>query len=135
MPDRKFTVAQPVSRGTADVTIGGLDIDGADWEETFVASRDVPPGVIFGLSDLVARSQEKATHGSPAGANQIIYSMQAVERFMHQVLVDDDNRERWDALMLSRERLIPIETAVGVVQYLAEELTGRPTGPANGSPA
>ena len=128
MPEpKKFTVAQPISLGTADVTIGGVDIEGLAWEETFVASRDVPPGVIFDLAELITRS---------ADAQQVlINSISAVNRFMNDVLVDDDNKARWKALMADRKKLFPAETAVGVVQYLAEELTGRPTGPANASPA
>lgn len=127
MPERKFTVDRPVSRGTADVTISGTDIDGGEWEETFVASRDVPPGVLFELAELISRG----------GTDQqvAVYSIAAVNQFMNAVLVDDDNRARWRALMADRKKLFPAETAVGVVQYLAEELTGRPIGPANGSPA
>jgi hypothetical protein len=124
---KSFNVEQPVSRGTADVTIGGTDMDGEKWEETFVATRDVPPGVLFDLANLI--SQPDA-----ADNRQVIYSVAAVNRFMSDVLVDDDNRRRWAALMADRKRMIPAETAVGVVQYLAEELTGRPTGPGIVSP-
>lgn len=122
---RTFEVSQPVSRGTADVTVSGLDIDGEKWEETFVASRDVPPGVLFDLADLVSRG------GSDAAT--AVYSISAVNRFMNDVLIDDENRLRWHALMADRKKLLPAETCVGIVQYLAEELTARPTGPGSGS--
>lgn len=123
-----FQVERPVSRGVADVTIGGTDIDGVEWTETFVASRDVPPGILFGLTEMITRGTDRKVTAANA---DVIYSTAAVTRFMDQVLVDDDNRARWNALMADRKKLIPVETAVGIVQYLAEELTGRPIGPAS----
>jgi hypothetical protein len=128
MPQPNFTVSQPVSQGTADVTIGGTDRDGVEWTETFVATRDVPPGVLFDLADLISKPDS-------TDQQQAIYSIAAVNRFMNDVLIDDDNRRRWHDLMGDRKKMLPAETAVGIVQYLAEQLTGRPTGPASTSPA
>ena len=83
-------------------------------EEPF---RTIPAIPAFALLDMSAQDR---------GREQIGY-------FLKEVL-DEDSATRFAARLESRENPIDTETLKAVMDYLIEEITGRPTGQPSDSP-
>lgn len=86
----------------------------------FKCLPEPPAGV---LTDLIA-----AAHGATA------QSVPAVVRFIAGCLPDAD-AEQFVLTIHDKDTIVPLETLAEIVQWLAEEYTGRPTTPSSTLPA
>lgn len=123
---RVFTVPAQQVEAPIEFTIDGVYPDdgledaGQPWSVTFKVPRHVPMGVMFDLSSLVAQED-----------GRLVYSMEAIRTFLDNVLATTADVSAWHGLLHDRRRLVPIETLGEIVQWLASELSGRPTGPSS----
>jgi hypothetical protein len=110
---------EPIELGFDGKLLRPLE-DGTDkWAESFVVLPMAPSGT---LDDLM-RSVGTDTKGRQ------VFNAVSLQRFMEGVLLDEDNVDRFVALMHDKNRLLPIDTLGDAVMWLAEEITDRPTKP------
>lgn len=60
-----------------------------------------------------------------ANANDVARSADTVEKFFDNVLLPE-SAERFNALLVDPNRLVPVETLAEIVNWLMEEYAGRP---------
>lgn len=56
------------------------------------------------------------------------------DNFVRAVLLDDEQRERWDAVVRNPDYPVPVDTVQSLVDALWDAYTGRPSLPPSGSP-
>lgn len=124
MRRRIFHSGQPEPIG---FTIYGERRDGSEWTEDYDCLGRVAPSVLLTLMSTVSID----TRGRAA------YQVPALISFVNQLLVPDD-RDRWAALMSDDDRLLDPAVLAELVEWLSEEVFGRPlarrTGSASSSP-
>lgn len=88
------------------------------WAEDFAALRVAPSGALDDLMRAIGKDDRGRT----------VFNSVSLQSFMRSVLVDEDQEQRFDALMRDKNRLVPIQTLGDIVLWLAEEQSsGRPT--------
>jgi len=122
---RQFSLGPPPSAEDAvsfDVT-GQFtsDPDREPWSERFHCVGLAPAGVLEALTTSIALD---ATTGRRR------YNSMSCMAFVRAVLVPEDV-ERWDALLEDTDRIVGLIDLVGIVAWLSDELTLRPTRPSS----
>lgn len=92
----------------------------ATYVETFRARRVMPPGALLDLATLLVVDPKTGERS---------YNVPAIQNFMMTVLLNDDERQRWNDLIRDNTRAIEITQLAEIVAFLAEEITNRPTSP------
>lgn len=126
MEPRRFAV-DPPSEDDGDgpyqfVLEGHRTKDRKAWEETFTVLPALPP-----------RSLSILSLGAVLVGDTIQWDNIAVVRFLRQVIVPDDE-ERWDVLMLDKDRLVNPAKLGEIMLDITGEKSRLPTSPRPSSP-
>jgi hypothetical protein len=97
------------------------DPEAEPWTERFTCVGLAPAGVLEALTTSISLD---ATTGRRR------YNSMSCMAFVRAVLVPEDV-ERWDALLEDTDRLVGLIDLVGIVAWLSDELTLRPTRPSS----
>lgn len=97
---------------------GGPPTSKETWKESFTCVPVAPAGVLDDLARMVQVD---------ARGNQI-YNSPSIMRFLVGVMIDAD-LDRFDALVHSKDRVVPLEVVVEVAMWLMEETVGHPSMP------
>ncbi len=97
---------------------GGPPTSKEKWSESFTCVPVAPAGVL----DDLARMVRVDVRG-----NQV-YDSPSILRFLVGVLIDAD-LDRFDDLVHSKDRVVPLEVVADVAMWLMEETVGHPSTP------
>lgn len=103
---------------------GGATVEKVgDWEETFTVVGVAPPETVVRILSVVRTD----THGRAS------WQIPSLIAYVQEVLIEA-HRPRWSALMSDQNRVVDGQTLGDLVEWLNEELFGRPLLRAGGSP-
>lgn len=95
--------------------------DAEPWTEMFTCVGLAPAGVLESLTSSISLEPQTGRRR---------YNTMSCMAFVRAVLVDEDI-ERWDALLEDNDRIVGLIDLVGIVAWLSDELTLRPTRPSS----
>jgi hypothetical protein len=122
---RSFDVGDPPTTDdqvSFDVTGRFTSRPDERWTETFQCVGLCPAGTLDALTTTV----QLTTDGRRR------YNSMSCMAFVRAVLIEDDV-PRWDALLTDTDRIVGLIDLVGIVAWLSDELTLRPTQPSSAS--
>lgn len=119
MPHRSFIPdAETAEREPVTFDIGGYRQSTKEqWKETFTCLPEAPSGV---LDDL-------ATSSLLDDKGRRVFNAPSLLAFFEGVLVEEDVA-RFRAITHDKDRIVTLDLLGDVMMYVAEEITGRPTG-------
>jgi hypothetical protein len=125
---RQFALGPPPTKAdevTFELTGQFTSDDTQTWSEHFACIGLAPAGALDDLTTSI-------TISPTTGARR--YDTLSCMAFLRQVLVPED-RERFEALAHDGDRIVGLIDLVGIVAWLSDELTLRPTRPSSVSGA
>lgn len=116
MAHKTFTTKPLPEREPTTFMLDGVGGDGEPWKEQFTCLAVAPSGV---LDDLTSSSLL-----DPQGNR--VYNATSLIAFFEGVLIEDDV-VRFRRLVHDKNRIVDLDTLGDLMQWLSEELLGRPT--------